>query len=114
MRAFIVRPFGTREGIDFDKVESVLIQPALTHQNIDGGTTGLILEAGNIREDMFQQLLVADLVIAGEQTCLDLPALAVVDVDVRRTLAARTHHQRVAGRSDRVAELRDRLGKLRL
>jgi hypothetical protein len=64
MRAFIVRPFGHREGIDFDKVESVLIQPALTHQNIDGGTTGLILEAGNIREDMFQQLLVADLVIA--------------------------------------------------
>ena len=64
MRAFIVRPFGKREGIDFEAVEKLLIQPALTHQNIEGGTTGLILEAGNIREDMFQQLLVADLVIA--------------------------------------------------
>ena len=64
MRAFIVRPFGKRDGIDFDAVERLLIQPALTHQNIEGGTTGLILEAGNIREDMFQQLLVADLVIA--------------------------------------------------
>lgn len=64
MRAFIVRPFGQREGINFDKVQETLIDPALTHQNIDGGTTGLILEAGNIREDMFQQLLVADFVVA--------------------------------------------------
>lgn len=64
MRAFIVRPFGKREGINFDAVEELLIHPALTHQNIEGGTTGLILEAGNIREDMFQQLLVADVVIA--------------------------------------------------
>ena len=30
----------------------------------DGRTTGEILEAGNIRIDMFQQLLVADLVVA--------------------------------------------------
>jgi hypothetical protein len=64
MNAFIVRPFGVRSGIDFDKVETDLIQPALARLDIRGGTTGKILEAGNIREDMFQQLLIADLVIA--------------------------------------------------
>jgi hypothetical protein len=64
MQAFIVRPFGKRGGIDFDAVEEQLIQPALAHCDIQGGTTGKILEAGNIREDMFQRLLVADLVVA--------------------------------------------------
>jgi hypothetical protein len=64
MHAFIVRPFGTRGGIDFDAVEAQLIQPALAHCDIQGGTTGTILEAGNIREDMFQRLLVADVVVA--------------------------------------------------
>jgi hypothetical protein len=64
LRAFIVRPFGTRNGIDFDAVEAQLIQPAFARLDIQGGTTGKILESGNIREDMFQQLLVADLVVA--------------------------------------------------
>ena len=64
LRAFIVRPFGQRNGIDFDAVEAQLIQPALARLDIQGGTTGKILESGNIREDMFQQLLVADLVVA--------------------------------------------------
>src|SRR6202011_3659642 len=64
MNAFIVRPFGIRSGIDFDKVHTDLIEPALARFEIRGGTTGKILEAGNIREDMFQQLLVADLVVA--------------------------------------------------
>ena len=30
MRAFIIRPFGTKGGIDFDRVETLLIGPALT------------------------------------------------------------------------------------
>jgi hypothetical protein len=64
MRAFIIRPFGTRKGIDFDAVENKLIGPALQSIGAEGRTTGEILEAGNIRIDMFQQLLVADLVIA--------------------------------------------------
>src|SRR6266850_3925212 len=63
-RAFIVRPFGPRSGIDFDAVDTRLIQPALEKSEIEGATTGVILEAGNIREDMFQQLLVADIVVA--------------------------------------------------
>ena len=64
MRAFIIRPFGTRKGIDFDEVEKNLIGPALENLGAEGRTTGEILEAGNIRIDMFQQLLVADLVVA--------------------------------------------------
>lgn len=63
MNVFIVRPFGVKEGIDFDRVEKELIQPALQSIGISGGTTGEIVKAGNIRHDMFQQLLVADLVI---------------------------------------------------
>src|SRR5690348_5367457 len=64
MRAFIVRPFGTRKGIDFDAVERNLVGPALDNIGAEGRTTGEILEAGNIRIDMFQQLLIADIVIA--------------------------------------------------
>lgn len=64
MRAFIIRPFGTRKGINFDEVEEKLLGPALQRVGAEGRTTGEILQAGNIRMDMFQELLVADLVIA--------------------------------------------------
>ncbi len=64
MRAFIVRPFGIRKGINFDNVEAQLIGKALDNIGAEGRTTGEILESGNIRIDMFQQLLVADLVVA--------------------------------------------------
>jgi Tetratricopeptide Repeats-Sensor len=64
MHAFIVRPFGVKNGIDFDCVERELIRPALAALNISGGTTGEFIQQGNIRTDMFEQLLVADLVVA--------------------------------------------------
>jgi len=70
MRAFIVRPFGEQQGVDFDRVERTLIQPALallkTRHGVDvaGATTGEITRQGNIREDMFRLLVVSDLVIA--------------------------------------------------
>jgi Tetratricopeptide Repeats-Sensor len=64
MHAFIVRPFGIKNGIDFDRVDSELISPALDHFNISGGTTGEFIQQGNIRTDMFEQLLIADLVVA--------------------------------------------------
>src|SRR6266446_1811531 len=64
MRAFIIRPVGTKAGIDFDKVEHELIDPVLAATGIQGRTTGEIVAAGNIREDMFQLLLISDLVIA--------------------------------------------------
>ncbi len=64
MRAFIVRPFGTKEGIDFDEVDEKLISKALDATDISGRTTGEILEQGNIRTDMFYRLVTANLVIA--------------------------------------------------
>ena len=68
MRAFIIRPFGTRRGINFDDVEQRLVGKALDSLGAEGRTTGEILESGNIRIDMFQQLLVADLVVADVTT----------------------------------------------
>jgi len=64
VHAFIVRPFGTKNGIDFDRVESELIRPALDALKCSGGTTGEIIKQGNIRVDMFEQLLIANLVVA--------------------------------------------------
>lgn len=64
IHAFIIRPFGTKNGIDFDRVEKELIQPAMMAAGMTGGTTGELIEQGNIRADMFEELLIADLVIA--------------------------------------------------
>ncbi|HEX7317985.1 MAG TPA: tetratricopeptide repeat-containing protein [Pyrinomonadaceae bacterium] len=64
MRAFIVRPFGIKNDINFDEVERVLIDPVLTRLGVTGRTTGEIISQGNIREDMFRLLLTADLVVA--------------------------------------------------
>ena len=69
--AFIVRPFGEKPArvngvdvaIDFDRVERELIDPALTRLQVVGRTTGEIVEAGNIRDDMFALLLTRDLVV---------------------------------------------------
>lgn len=70
---FVVRPFGLRtvrseDGsdyqVDFDLVQRALIDPAMAAAGIRGGTTEPILKAGNIREDMFQALAQADIVIA--------------------------------------------------
>jgi hypothetical protein len=66
-RVFIVRPFGTRDGVDFDAIERELIQPALARVKVTalaGSTTIPFIEQGNIREDMFRELVTADLVIA--------------------------------------------------
>ena len=64
MRAFIIRPFGTKSDINFEEVEAKLIGPALERLGVAGRTTGEIVGQGNIREDMFQLLLTADLVVA--------------------------------------------------
>lgn len=76
MRIFIVRPFGIKKvytpgndkietvEINFDEVETKLIRPAIQELKWSGGTTAEIFEAGDIREDMFSELLLADVVIA--------------------------------------------------
>ena len=67
-RAFIIRPFGKKEDrkgkeIDFERVSAELIEPALKAAGLGGGTTGEMVEAGNIREDMFDLILGADVVV---------------------------------------------------
>src|SRR4029450_1864408 len=64
MRAFVIRGFGEKAGVDFDWVHQELIEPALTRVGLEGGTTGLIIEAGNIRADVIHELVMADVVIA--------------------------------------------------
>ena len=64
MRAFVIRGFGQKAGVDFERVHAELIAPALQEAGIDGGTTGDILQAGNVREDMFRELVLADVVVA--------------------------------------------------
>jgi len=69
MRAFIIRPFGTKKDgkgndIDFNKVAAELISPALEAIDAEGRETLDIFEAGNIRVDMFRRLLTADIVVA--------------------------------------------------
>jgi hypothetical protein len=64
IKAFIVRPLGTKKEINFEDVQKIFIAPALAALDIQGGTTVPFMQAGNIRADMFQQLLVADIVIA--------------------------------------------------
>lgn len=69
----MVRPFGVRKivpskgepyQVDYERVQRELIDPAMRAAGIDGATTEVIIEAGNIREDMFQLLAHADIVIA--------------------------------------------------
>ena len=64
MRAFVIRQFGKKAGIDFDRVHGELIAPALQQAGVDGGVTGGMLEAGNVRDDMFRELVLADIVVA--------------------------------------------------
>ena len=85
LNAFIIRPFGTKDvllpgkeelvdgarvrvsklmKVDFEEVHKKLIAPALGRLHIGANTTEAVIEAGNIREDMFHLLMTADLVIA--------------------------------------------------
>ena len=64
MNVFVVRSFGIKNEIDFDKVHRELIAPAMAQLGLQGGTTEPIARAGNIRADMFELLAKADIVIA--------------------------------------------------
>jgi hypothetical protein len=67
-RAFVIRPFGKKKDsagkeFDFDAIHDRLLGPALAEAGLAGSTTGEIIDAGNIREDMFALILEADLVV---------------------------------------------------
>src|SRR5918992_3011917 len=64
LHAFVAMPFGTKEGIDFDAVYRDYIRPALEGAGFEVFRADEEPRAGNIRTDMFQELLLADLVVA--------------------------------------------------
>jgi len=91
IQAFVVMPFGTKPGVDgrpihFDAIFAEVIQPAL----IEAGCAVMRADgeqrAGNIRTDMFQELLLADLVVA--ELTLDNPNVWY-ELGVRHALRAR-------------------------
>ena len=72
-QAFIIRAFKTKKDsagkeVDFERIHSELIAPAIEAAGLGGGTTGKIIDAGNIREDMFGLILEADLVARVQAT----------------------------------------------
>jgi tetratricopeptide (TPR) repeat protein len=62
--AFVAMPFGIKEDIDFNAVFRELIKPALEGAGFEVFRADEEMRAGNIRMDMFQELLLADLVVA--------------------------------------------------
>lgn len=64
LHAFVVMPFGRKEEIDFNAVYADYIKPALERVGCTVFRADEEQRAGNIRTDMFQELLLADLVVA--------------------------------------------------
>src|SRR5262249_32373183 len=67
-RAFVIRPFDKKKDsagkeFDFEAIHAAVIGPARGEARLEGSTTGEIIDAGNIREDMFSLILEADLVV---------------------------------------------------
>src|SRR5215831_13656074 len=84
--AFVAMPFGTKEKIDFNKVYSDYIKPALEGAGFEVFRADEEMRAGNIRTDMFQELLLADLVVA--ELSIDNPNVWY-ELGVRHALRAR-------------------------
>jgi len=64
LHAFVAMPYKTKEGINFDKVYQKLICPALHSEGLQVFRADEEQSSGDIRKDMFQELLLADIVIA--------------------------------------------------
>ena len=91
LHAFVAMPFGIKPDhagrtIDFDRVYADLIRPALEAAGFEAFRADEELRAGDIRTDMFQELLVADLVVA--DLTLDNPNVWY-ELGVRHALRAR-------------------------
>ena len=63
LHVFVAMPFGTKEGIDFNRVYEEFIKPALKGEGFEVFRADEEMRAGEIRTDMFQELLLADLVV---------------------------------------------------
>jgi hypothetical protein len=101
LRAFVVMPFGKKRDIDgneidFDRVYEELIAPALTYGGAEAFRADLENRPGNILADMFQELLLADLVVA--DVTIDNPN-AWYELGVRHALRPRGTIMLQGGRS---------------
>ena len=63
VHTFVAMPYGVKDGIDFNLVYADLIKPALESARLEVFRADEELRAGDIRTDMFQELLLADLVV---------------------------------------------------
>ncbi|WHZ14123.1 MAG: hypothetical protein OJF52_000958 [Nitrospira sp.] len=89
--AFVAMPFGVKPDsqgneIDFNRVYAELIKPALEAAGLEVFRADEEVRAGDIRTDMFQELLIADLVVA--DLTLDNPNVWY-ELGVRHALRAR-------------------------
>jgi tetratricopeptide (TPR) repeat protein len=89
--AFVAMPFGAKPGadgvpIDFNRVYAEYIKPALEAAGLEVFRADQEVRAGDIRTDMFQELLVADLVVA--DLSIDNPNVWY-ELGVRHALRAR-------------------------
>jgi tetratricopeptide (TPR) repeat protein len=89
--AFVAMPFGTKPGpdgqlIEFNRVYAEYIEPALTAAGLEAFRADEEVRAGDIRTDMFQELLMADLVVA--DLSIDNPNVWY-ELGVRHALRAR-------------------------
>ncbi len=89
--AFVAMPFGMKKDsqgneIDFNRVYAELIKPALEEAGLEVFRADEEPRAGDIRTDMFQELLIADLVVA--DLTLDNPNVWY-ELGVRHALRAR-------------------------
>ncbi|HSF49805.1 MAG TPA: TRAFs-binding domain-containing protein, partial [Nitrososphaeraceae archaeon] len=86
MHVFVAMPFGTKEEIDFNRIYLDLIKPALEEEGFEVFRADEEQKAGEIRTDMFQELLLADLVVA--DLSIDNPNVWY-EMGVRHALRAR-------------------------
>lgn len=63
LHAFVAMPFGVKEGIDFNAIFQGYLRPALEQAGFEVFRADEELRSGDIRADMFQELLLADLVV---------------------------------------------------
>src|SRR3954454_3222777 len=96
LHVFVAMPFQIKEGIDFNAVYEDLIRPALMDAGFTVFRADEEIRAGNIRTDMFQELLLADLVVA--ELSID-NANVWYELGVRHALRARGVIQ-IQGRRD--------------
>ena len=89
--AFVAMPFGTKKGsdgtpVDFNRIYAEYIAPAVKDADLEVFRADQELRAGEIRTDMFQELLLADLVVA--DISVDNPNVWY-ELGVRHALRAR-------------------------